>query len=176
VGLVGDGFGMGPWRTARAAWLVFRANRQWAPYPDNDPDAARRSMERFYTLVAAAGGVSIDAAHAAGLEVRWWHLHRQRQHRRLADEEQLEVAIADLYAYAYGVPRDAVLDAARWRVRAMDLSDRWAADGRRRDDPLLWQERRALVRSYTALRIATREGHAATSVQVKEAATGPPRG
>jgi len=176
VGLVGDGFGMGPWRTAEAAWHVFRANRHWAPYPDNDPDAARRSMERFYTLVAAAGGVSIDAAHAAGLEVRWWHLHRQRQHRRLADEEQLEVAIADLYAYAYGVPRDAVLDAARWRVRAMDLSDRWAADGRRRDDPLLWQERRALVRSYTALRIATREGHAATSVQVKEAATGPPRG
>jgi len=70
VGLVGDGFGMGPWRTARAAWLVFRANRQWAPYPDNDPDAARRSMERFYTLVAAAGGVSIDAAHAAGLPCR----------------------------------------------------------------------------------------------------------
>ena len=37
----------------------------------------------------------------------------------------------------------------------MDLSDRWVADGRRRDDPLLRQERRALVRSYTALRDAT---------------------
>src|SRR4051795_12910349 len=102
LGLVGDGFGMGPWRTARAAWLVFRANRHWAPYPDNNPDGARRSMERVYTLVATAGGVSIDAAHAAGLEVRWWHLHRQRQHRRLAEEEQLEVAIADLLAYADG--------------------------------------------------------------------------
>ena len=112
---------------------------------------------RFYALVATTGGVSIDAAHAARLEVSWWELHRQRQHRRLADDSQLETALADLYAYAYGVPRDAMLEAARWRVRAMDLSDRWVADGRRRDDPLLWQERRALVRSYTALRNVIQE-------------------
>ena len=85
-------------------------------------------------------------------------LHRQRQHRRLADDEQLERALADLYAYAYGVPRNAMLEAARWRRRAMDLSDRWGGGhGHRRDDPLLRQERRALVRSYTALRDATRE-------------------
>ncbi len=174
VGLVGAGFGMGPWRTVAAAWHVFRANRHWSPYPDNDPDAARRSMERFYALVAATGGVSIDAAHAARLEVRWWHLHRQRQHRR-ADDLQLESALADLYAYAYGVPREAMLEAARWRVRAMDLSDRWVADGRRRDDPLLRQERRALVRSYTALRDATREVRTAPPARAREGATGPPR-
>ena len=175
VGLVGAGFGMGPWRTVAAAWHVFRANRHWAPYPDNDPDAARRSMERFYALVAATGGVSIDAERAARLEVRWWHLHRQRQHRGLADDMQLESALADLYAYAYGVPRDALLEAARWRVRAMDLSDRWVADGRRRDDPLLRHERRALVRSYIALRDATREIRAAPPARAREAATGPPR-
>jgi len=170
VGLVRVGFGMGPWRTTAAAWHVFRANRHWSPYPDNDPDAARRSMERFYALVAATGGVSIDAAHAARLEVRWWHLHRERQHRRLADDRELEVALADLYAYAYGVPRDAVLEAARWRVRAMDLSDQWVADGCRRNDPLLWQERRALVRSYTALWNAAQ---AVRPAQLGEAAAGP---
>jgi hypothetical protein len=175
VGLVGAGFGMGPWRTVAAAWHVFRANRHWAPYPDNDPDAARRSMERFYALVAATGGVSIDAERAARLEVRWWHLHRQRQHRGLADDMQLESALADLYAYAYGVPCDAMLEAARWRVRAMDLSDQWVADGRRRDDPLLRHERRALIRSYTALRDATREIRAAPPARAREAATGPPR-
>jgi hypothetical protein len=175
VGLVRAGFGMGPWRTVAAAWHVFRANRHWSPYPDNDPDAARRSMERFYALVAATGGVSIDAGRAARLEVRWWHLHRQRQHRRLADDEQLERALADLYAYAYGVPRNAMLEAARWRVRAMDLSDRWVADGRRRDDPLLRQERRALVRSYTALRDATREVRVAAPARAPEAASAPPR-
>ena len=173
VGLVGAGFGMGPWRTVAAARHVFRANRHWSPYPDNDPDAARRSMERFYALVAATGGVSIDAAHAARLEVGWWHVHRQRQHGRLADDRQLESALADLYAYAYGVPRDAMLEAARWRVRAMDLSDQWVTDGRRRDDPVLRQERRALVRSYTALRDATRELRAAPPARAREAAAGP---
>jgi hypothetical protein len=176
VGLVGVGFGMGPWRTTAAAWHVFRANRHWSPYPDNDPDAARRSMERFYALVAATGGVSIDATHAARLEVRWWHLHRERQHRRLTHDSELEVALADLYAYAYGVPRGAMVEAARWRVRAMDLSDRWVADGRRRDDPLLWQERRALVRSYAALREATEEVRAARPAPVIEVAAGPTHG
>jgi hypothetical protein len=184
VGLVGVGFGMGPWRTTAAAWHVFRANRHWSPYPDNDPDAARRSMERFYALVAATGGVSIDAARAARLEVRWWHLHRERQHRRLADDGQLERALADLYAYAYGVPQGAMVEAARWRVRAMDLSDRWVAGGRRRDDPLLRQERRALVRSYTALRDATQElpavpaavPPAVPTAAVRGAATWPPHG
>jgi hypothetical protein len=29
------------------AWLVLRANQVWAPFPDNDPDAARALMKRF---------------------------------------------------------------------------------------------------------------------------------
>jgi hypothetical protein len=158
VGLVGIGFGMGPWGTLAAAWHVFRANLHWSPYPDNDPAAARHCMERFYALVAATAGVSIDAAHAARLEVEWWRLHRERQHDRLADGTRLELALASLYAYVCGVPRDAVLEAARWRVQAMDVSDGWVADGRRRDDPMLVQERAALVRSYTALRDAVQAG------------------
>jgi hypothetical protein len=155
VGLVDAGFGMGRWRTLAGAWHVYRANRHWSPYPDNDPEAAQRSMERFYALVAAAGGVPIDAAHAARLEVRWWHLHRERQHDRLPDDAPLEGALAELYAYAYGVPDAAMREAARWRVQAMHLSDRWVAGGRRRDDPLLDQVRRALVRSYAALQASS---------------------
>jgi hypothetical protein len=152
--LVAAGFGMGPRRSVAAAWHVFRANRHWWPFPDNDPDAARRSMERFYALVAMAAGVKIDAAYAAHLEVRWWQLHRERQHGRSRDDRQLESALVDLYTYAYGVPRDPVAEAARWRVQAMHLSDRWVAGDRRRDDPLLCEERGALVRWYTALRDA----------------------
>ena len=49
VALVRAGFGMDWWRTLRGAWFVLRANQVWAPYPDNDPGAARRYMERFYT-------------------------------------------------------------------------------------------------------------------------------
>ena len=67
VGLTRHTFAL-PWpATVRGAWLVLRANQLWAPYPDNDPDGARRCMERFYRLVAArhretlrrqAGGVA----------------------------------------------------------------------------------------------------------------------
>ena len=42
-------------------------------------------------------------------------------------------------------------DAARYRVEAMDLSDRWVEAGCRADDPLLAAERRALVASHSAL-------------------------
>ncbi|HEX6620746.1 MAG TPA: hypothetical protein VF024_13855, partial [Solirubrobacteraceae bacterium] len=50
-----------PWpATLRGAWLVLRANQLWAPYPDNDPDGARRCMERFYRLVAARHGEAFD--------------------------------------------------------------------------------------------------------------------
>ena len=111
-------------------------------------------MERFYALVARTAGVPFDPARAAWLEVEWWRVHRERQHGGPDDGQELERALAHLYAYAYDVPADAMLEAARWRVRAMDLSDRWVAAGRCRDDPLLGRVFRALVRSHTALRDA----------------------
>jgi hypothetical protein len=30
--------------TLYGGWLVLRANQLWAPYPDNEPDGARRCM------------------------------------------------------------------------------------------------------------------------------------
>ena len=40
-------------KTLYGAWLVLRANMQWAPFPDNDPDGARATMARFYRLLGA---------------------------------------------------------------------------------------------------------------------------
>ena len=54
----------------------------------------------------------------------------------------------------YDVPPGAVREAARHRVVAMNLSDRWVAAGCRSDDPDLAAERRALVASYAVLRAA----------------------
>ena len=48
VAMVWNGFGMGPVRTVLGAGYVLRANQLWAPIPDNDPDAARASMRRFW--------------------------------------------------------------------------------------------------------------------------------
>jgi hypothetical protein len=111
-------------------------------------------MRRFYALVAGAGNLDIDPAHAARLEVRWWRLHRAHQYQSTADVSQLQAALVALYSYVYGADASAMEEAARWRVQAMDASDRWVAAGCDGNDPLLMQERRSLVASYSALRDA----------------------
>ena len=170
VGMVGEGFGLGPRLTWVAAWHVLRANQAWAPVPDNDARAARVSMGRFYQLVVEHSDLSFDPAEAAVLEVEWWRLHRARQRggggtraqlgEALATRAQLggdvtrahlEDALVTLYSYVYSAPRAAVSEAARWRAEAMDLSDAWVAGGCDLADPRLAAERRALVASYAAL-------------------------
>jgi hypothetical protein len=123
VAMVWGGFGMGALRTLLGAGYVLRANQLWAPIPDNDPDAARASMRRFYALVARTGNLDIDPAQAARLEVEWWRLHRAHQYRSLADVSELQAALVALYSYVYGAEPSAMEDAARFRVRAMDVSD-----------------------------------------------------
>ncbi|MFI6679086.1 hypothetical protein [Kribbella sp. NPDC050470] len=149
VGLVGAAFGMTPRRTLLGAWYVLRANQVWAPYPDNQPDAARAYMRRFYELVVRSGCLFMDPARAAALEVEWWRVHRDS-----GANGALEDAMADLYAYVYDGSAEAVRPAVAKRVEAMDLSDRWVQAGRKRDDPLLAGVRRALVASHAALRQA----------------------
>ena len=179
VGLVRVGFGMSRGRTLLGAWHVLRANQVWAPVPDNDPDAAREHMRRFYALVAGSGWPDLDPVRAAALEVEWWRVHRMHQRRpaavtllpwgdsvgadsadgdaaggSTADEDQLVDALVALYAYTYALPAEAVREASRLRVAAMDASDAWVASGRDLDHPLLARERLLLVASYTALRDA----------------------
>ena len=151
VGLTRHTFGL-PWpQTLQGAWLVLRANQAWAPYPHNDPDSARRLMERFYALVKERHAETYDPGSAAALEVEWWRVHRARQREGTEDEHALEEALASLYGYVYGVPKDDVRPAARQRALAMDISDRWVQQGCRSDSPLVGAERAALVRSYAAL-------------------------
>jgi hypothetical protein len=156
-GMVRTGFGTDPVRTVVGAYHVLRANQVWAPFPDNDPDGARASMQRFYSLVARGDGLGLDPARAAALEVEWWRIHRARQHDPEVSSEALVGSLVDLYSYVYGVPPGAVREAAQHRVAAMDLSDAWVAAGCDLDAPLLTQERRALVASYTALRRAVEQ-------------------
>ena len=149
VGLVRAGFGMSWPRTLRAAWLSLRAIQLWAPV-DNDPDGARRCMQRFYGLVRSVYGLPVDIAEAARLEVEWWRVHREHQHG-LGPADALVDAVTRQYAFLYQAPPSAVRPAAAHRVQAMDLSDRWVAEGCRPDSPLLALEHAALVRSYAAL-------------------------
>ena len=116
-------------RTLLGAWYVLRANQKWAPYPDNDPDAARELMRRFYALVVRDGDLELDPVRASELEVEWWRLHREHQHDPAVEAASLVQALVDLYSYVYSPTREAMRPAAAARVEAMDLSDRWVAAG-----------------------------------------------
>jgi hypothetical protein len=152
IRVVRHAFGLGWWDTVRGAWWVLRANQVWAPYPDNDPDACRRYMARFYALVARRHDERLDVREAARLEVEWWRIHRELQRERPQDDDgPLVDALAALYAFVYAVPADDVRRAAEERARAMRLSDRWVGEGRHLASPLVAEERAALVRSYAAL-------------------------
>ena len=151
VGLTRQTFGL-PWpSTLWGAWLVLRANQLWAPYPDNDPAGARRTMERFYRLVIRHHGESFDPRRASELEVEWWRVHREHQREDAGSEQELIGALAALYSYVYGVPAADVTVAAEQRALAMRYSDQWVEEGRDLSSPLLPEERAALVRSYAAL-------------------------
>jgi len=150
VGLTRATFGL-PWpATLYGSWLVMRANQLWAPYPDNDPDGARRCMRRFYELVVRHHREPFDPVEAARLEVEWWRIHRELQHD-YGDPAPLVDALAALYAHVYGVPADSVRLAAEERAQAMHESDRWVEQGCDLTSPLIASERAALIRSYAAL-------------------------
>jgi hypothetical protein len=153
VGLVRCGFALSWPKTLRGAWLVLRANQLWAPYPDNDPDGARRLMTRFYTLAGGTGD-SFDPDHAARLEVEWWRVHRVLQHGSPSETSELGAAVAALYAYSYGRPMEAVRESGDLRAEAMRVCDAWVAAGRDLDDPRVRTMRRDLLRSYRSLKAA----------------------
>jgi hypothetical protein len=146
-------FGLTRVQALHGAWLVLRANQQWAPFPDNDPDGARRTMQRFYELVKRRHGESFDPVVASRLEVEWWRVHREHQHNGRAAEGDgpLVDALAALYAYVFGVEEAIVRPAGEQRAEAMRYSDRWVREGCSLASPLIELERAALVRSYAAL-------------------------
>jgi hypothetical protein len=129
---------------------VLRGNQLWA-LAGNDPAGARRCMRRFYGLLRLTHGEPDDPEVAARLEVAWWAAHRARQHGEQAGSRALVDALAGLYAYVYRVPEADVRPAAQLRADAMDISDRWVADGCTPESPLLAAERATLVRSYAEL-------------------------
>jgi hypothetical protein len=158
LGLVREGFGLPGLSTLRGAWFVMRANQAWAPYPDNDPDAARAYMRRFYALAAARNHDAYDIDEAARLEVEWWRLHRFLQ-REVPDGsvvslDDLTDGLAALYAHVYAVPATSVRDAAYHRAAAMQISDQWVSDGCDSTSPAIADERAELIQGYTLLRAA----------------------
>ena len=96
-----------------------------------------------------------DPAEAARLEVEWWRVHRVYQYSSaVSDARALVDALAELYAYAFGVPETVVRIAAEQRAIAMRYCDQWVQAGCDLESSLIAQKRAALVRSYTSLAAA----------------------
>jgi hypothetical protein len=153
-GMVRYGFALGPLGNLKAAWHVLRGSQAWAPFPDNDPEAARRHMARFFRMANRAGRLRVDPRLAAELEVAWWQTHRALQHDARVSDDDLIAAMVRFYRYLYQSDAADVRRAAELRVHAMAVSDAWVAAGCHLDDPALAKERLALVASYAALREA----------------------
>jgi hypothetical protein len=118
-------------------------------------------MRRFYTLFDAAGHIHLDPTKASTLEVSWWDVHRQRQHDAGVTYDAAVNTLNALYSYVYDAPAELTHKAAALRVDAMDLSDSWVEAGCHLEDPVLAEQRRTLVASYTALRDAMERRFAA---------------
>jgi hypothetical protein len=162
LGMVRHGFALRPFGNLKAAWHVLRGSQAWAPYPDNDPEAARRHMARFFRMANRAGRLRGDPRLAAELEVAWWHAHRAQQHDAQVTYDDLVTAMVRFYCYVYQADAADVRRAAELRVKAMALSDAWVAAGCHLDDPTLAEERLTLVASYAALREAADRGTVAS--------------
>lgn len=156
--MVRIGFGMSLAKTVYGAYLTARGIRAWAPYPDNDPHRARVFMARFYRLVARDGGLTLDPARAARLEIDWWRVHRLHQRENALSEADLVASLVELYAYTYSATPEAVRPAAEHRMVAMRYSDEWHRGGCDLASPLIDEERSELVAAYTALLAAVGRG------------------
>ena len=157
-GLVREAFQLTLLGTVRGAWCVFRANVVWAPYPDNDADGARRYMRRVYAMSQRRSKGAFDPAEAARLEVEWWRVHREGQHGDAVSNRELPEAVARLYAYLYGVDVESVRESGRLRAEAMNICDRWVAEGCDMRNGLVTQIGNRLLRSYRSLHAAVRSG------------------
>jgi len=152
VGMVKETFGLNWLQAAYAASLVARAEIAFAPYPQNDVPKAKGLMRQFYSFLQNIHHLNIDLDRAAELELNWWIAHRKLFGN--PNNQELVDALADIYALAYGVNRNRLMDAARYRAQGMLYSDYWVNQGKDTHSPLLAQEEKALCDSYVALKSA----------------------
>lgn len=158
VSLVREAFGLGLIDGVRGAYLVARAEMAFAPVRDNDVPRAVAYMRRFYGLLNARLGTTIDVDRAARLDVNWWQVHRD--HFADADTGPLTQALAEWMGVVYELAPERLMTSARWRAAGILCSDRWVRAGMPEPTGLLEEEEHALTLSYQILQAVVQEqGH-----------------
>jgi hypothetical protein len=127
---------------AANAAFVFKKGKQRADYEKALPD-----LVKFYDAVCKISDVPFDANRAAGLELEWWIIHRERAKHQPDD---LPRALAELQAELYSLPAERLMEHGRLRAEAMTIRDTKAEAGGVTDadwariDELLHQSWRSL--------------------------------
>ena len=152
IGMVKESFALSLWNATLGAYLVARAEIAFAPFPENDVPLAEAYTRRFYQMIKNIHHTGFDVERISKLEVNWWSVHRKLFGN--SDNEELVVALVDLYSEAYGKKSTMLTDAARERAKGMLYSDLWVNVGKPQNSPLLQQEEEALYKSYVLLKEA----------------------
>jgi hypothetical protein len=139
-------------RALRASLLLTRATAGFAR-ASGDYERYAPEIGRGYSMLGSPDHVDVEAV--ARHELRWWVVRREIG---LAAGQAAGVAITDLYAALYDVPRESVAEAGRLRGLAAEVRDRGASDdpkGPRASGSAYWPEVARLLRdSYRSLRSA----------------------
>jgi hypothetical protein len=131
-----------------AAFHIARASVAWAPV-DNNPQAVRLHLLRYYRIARRWSGLRFDPPVAADLEIGYWI-----EHRRLSgvpDKAPFIEAMTALHAHLFDLPIEQVRESAEWRVQANNTVDE-ITSGRSRDPEADWRKLEAdLRRCYQSL-------------------------
>jgi hypothetical protein len=124
------------YRAARAAF-IFKEGKKRADY-----EKALPHLVKFYQAIHDGGDTPFDVEKAAGLELEWWIVHRQRARH---EPEDLDRALAELPAEIYQAPVEKMMEHARLRAEAMTIRDKKAeSNGVTEED---WKAIEALLRA-----------------------------
>lgn len=106
---------------AASAAFIFKEGKGRSDYEKALPDLAK-----FYAAIREMGDIPFDVQRVAKLELKWWIVHRERQHHAPDD---LERALAEAAAGVYQVPAASLTEYAQLRAEAMRIRDDRAEAG-----------------------------------------------
>lgn len=106
---------------AADAAFVFKKGKQRSDY-----EKALPALTKFYESVRKMSDIPFDVNRAAGLELEWWIIHRERARHAPQD---LARALAELQAEIYRVPVERLTEHAALRADAMTIRDTKAEQG-----------------------------------------------
>lgn len=107
-----------------AAYYTVRASVAWVP-KEHDERKVLMFLEKFYRLAQPYSGFNFDAGRVAGLELRYFAVHRRLSGE--SNRDDFVQVMVDLHSAIFGLSSERVRESAKWRVMAADTVDRIAS-------------------------------------------------